>query len=175
MRVMHLRRLLIGIAVLALLPACGGGSAASPSGEVAVTLPSSPTALPDHDVASYAALLEGLRGTPVIVNVWASWCGPCRAEGPALADAATRYGDQVQFLGVDVLDARPDARAFIEEFGWPYPSIFDRTGAIRDSLGLVGQPLTVFYDARGEVVGTHVGAISDEQLTEQVEALIGAG
>jgi thiol-disulfide isomerase/thioredoxin len=174
MRIMRRRRWLLGVVLASLLAAgCGGGDAPSSSGEGAVVaLPSSPTELPEVDVAGYEALLETLRGTPVVVNVWASWCGPCRNEAPALAAAAQEYGDRVRFLGLDVLDTRPDARAFIQEYGWTYPSLFDRTGAIRDSLGLVGQPFTVFYDASGTVVDTYPGAIPADELRERVEALV---
>jgi len=174
MRVMHVRRWLLELVLVALVATgCGEGSREPLGGSVAeATLPSDPTALPDYDFEAYTALLADLRGTPVVVNVWASWCGPCRLEAPELTEVATEY-DDVRFLGLDVLDARPDARAFIQEFGWPYPSLFDRTGAIRDRLGLIGQPVTIFYDAEGVLVDTHVGSITIEQLTAQVESLVG--
>jgi len=78
----------------------------------------------------------------------------------------------VQFLGIDVLDARPDAVDFIDEFGWRYPSVFDRNGEIRDRLGLLGQPVTLFYDASGTLVDTHVGAISPELLDERIGSIL---
>lgn len=175
MRVMQLRRSL-ALAVVALVAAgCGSAGGAPVGGEAPGTdlmLPSSPTALPDSDLAGYTALLEDLRGTPVVVNVWASWCGPCRLEAPALAQVATAYDDRVQFLGIDVLDVRADAQAFIERYGWPYPSLFDRTGAIRDGLGFIGQPVTIFYDADGTLLDTHMGSITAEQLAAQVESLV---
>lgn len=173
MRVMLVRRWCLALAVVALVAAaCADDRTPVGGGDVTVSLPKSPTALPDTDLDSFSTLLEDLRGTPVVVNVWASWCGPCRVEAPALAQAATDHGGKIQFLGLDVLDARPDARAFIAEFGWPYPSLFDRTGAIRDRLGLVGQPVTVFYDAGGALVDTHVGPITREQLEVQIDALL---
>lgn len=168
---MHIRRGLVALAVLLLVSAACADERGPVAGS-AGPLPQSPTALPDADVASYTAMLEDLRGAPVVVNVWASWCGPCRLEAPALTAVATAYDGRVQFLGLDVLDARPDARSFIQEFGWPYPSLFDRTGAIRDSLGLFGQPVTIFYDAQGELWDTHVGSITREQLAAQVDALL---
>ena len=85
-----------------------------------------------------------------MVNVWAAWCDPCKAEAPLLHDASQTYGDRVQFLGVDILDSLDGARGFIAEHGLTYPSIFDPAGAIRDSLGMIGQPVTVFYDAERE-------------------------
>lgn len=180
MTVMRARRGLAALLVLITFAAAAcaedpvpvGGASGSP--DPVLTLPQSPTALPEADFAAYAALLEDLRGTPVVVNVWASWCGPCRLEAPALAEVASAYGDRVQFLGIDVLDARPDAEAFITEFGWPYPSLFDPTGAIRDALGLIGQPITLFYAADGTLLDTHVGRVTLEQLEAQVRALVRA-
>ncbi len=173
MRIMRGFRWLAGALLVSLVAAaCGPGEPTTTGDGAPVALPSSPTELPDFDVADYEALIEELRGMPVVVNVWASWCGPCRVEAPALAEAASAYGDRVQFLGVDVLDTKPGARAFIEEFGLPYPSVFDRTGSIRDRLGLIGQPATILYDAVGGVVDTYVGAISEDQLTQQLEALL---
>lgn len=166
------RWLVVAFLVSLVAVACGKDGSTAAGDASAVTLPSSPTELPGFDVGAYETLIEGLRGTPLVVNVWASWCGPCRVEAPALAEVATAYGDRVQFLGVDVLDTREDARAFIEEFGWPYPSVFDKTGSIRDRLGLLGQPATIIYDAVGGVVDTYVGAISEDQLTQQLEALL---
>jgi thiol-disulfide isomerase/thioredoxin len=178
MTVMRVRRASVALLLLAAITAVGCGAERGPVGggggdpTQAGALPEDPTALPAADVASYQALLEDLRGTPVVVNVWASWCGPCRVEAPALTEVATEYGDRVQFLGIDVLDARPDAEAFITEFGWPYPSLFDEVGAIRDSLGLVGQPYTLFYEADGTLLDTHMGSITVEQLRAQVEDLV---
>lgn len=137
-------------------------------------LPATATALPSFDLATFQALLVELRGRPALVNIWASWCGPCRDEAPHLRAAHEEYGDRVQFLGVDILDARGDARAFIEEFGWTYPSVFDVTGAIRDGLGLVGQPVTLFYDAEGQLVDTWIGPLTLGALRERLESLVAA-
>lgn len=176
MRVMQVHRWFLALVAVALVAVAlvAAACADDPSlegGGTTLSLPQSPTALPDTDLGSYSALLESLRGTPVVVNVWASWCGPCRLEAPALAEVATAYDGRVQFVGLDVLDTRPDARAFIQEFAWPYPSLFDRTGAIRDHLGFIGQPVTIFYDAEGALVNSHIGSITREQLEAQVDAL----
>ena len=96
------------------------------------------------------------RGTPVLVNIWASWCGPCRQEAPFLAAANRTYGDRVRFVGVDILDERGSARDFIRASGWTYPSVYDPSGAIRDALGVIGQPATLFYDADGTGGGAAV-------------------
>jgi hypothetical protein len=72
----------------------------------------------------------------------------------------------VQFLGVDILDERGSARDFMREYGWTYPSVFDGPGTIRDGLGILGQPATLFYDASGELVRTWSGPVTEEVLTE---------
>lgn len=173
---MPLPRLLLALALPALLAgACArtepvSGRAPDPDR----ILTASPTALPDGDFATYLAVLERARGAPLVVNVWASWCGPCRTEAPDLARVASAYAGRVRFLGIDVLDARPSARAFVREFGWPYPSLYDPAGEIRDRLGLVGQPATLLYDASGTLVETHIGPITAEQLSAELDRLLAA-
>jgi thiol-disulfide isomerase/thioredoxin len=105
------------------------------------------------------------------VNIWASWCGPCRDEAPHLEAAHDEFGDRVQFLGLDILDERGSARDFMREYGWTYPSVFDATGAIRDGLGILGQPATLFYDTSGELVKTWSGPLTQEALTEGLDAI----
>ena len=156
-------------------PAAAGTPFPSPSALNAARAPLLPTdrfALPTFDYSTFTTLLSQLKGTPVVVNIWASWCGPCRIEGPHLAAAAHRYGEQVQFLGVDILDQRGPAQSFIREFGWPYPSVSDPTGDIRDHLGFVGVPVTVFFDRQGHRVAVSAGAISSEQLATDVQKLL---
>ncbi|MGZ5352520.1 MAG: TlpA family protein disulfide reductase [Actinomycetota bacterium] len=177
---MTLRRLVV-ISVLALAAAaCGdgdgpaaGGSPAVPAGNAteAALLPTDAAELPELDPAGFRTLLGQLRGTPVLVNFWGSWCAPCRDEAPDLADAHERFGDRVQFLGVDLLDARESARGFMRDYGWTYPSVFDPSGAIRDDLGLLGQPVTLFIDAAGELVDRWTGPIPPGELAARLERL----
>ena len=135
-------------------------------------LPTDALALPEFDLAAFRELLAQLEGTPVLVNVWGSWCGPCREEAPHLAAAHERYGDRVQFLGVDILDTREGAREFMREFGWTYPSVYDPPGAIRDGLGLLGQPWTLLYDASGELVQRWVGPVPPDELNAELERVV---
>jgi cytochrome c biogenesis protein CcmG/thiol:disulfide interchange protein DsbE len=139
----------------------------------AALLPSHVASLPTFDVQTYQQLLTQLQGTPVVVNVWAAWCGPCKAEAPLLHTASQTYGDRVQFLGVDILDSLDGARGFIADHGLTYPSVFDPSGAIRDSLGMVGQPVTVFYDADGNVVSSWDGQLSQTALDDGIHAALG--
>jgi thiol-disulfide isomerase/thioredoxin len=174
------RPLPICAVVLLLCVACDSaavdGAAASPTlatnAATAPLLPETTSELPAFDAARYEELIGQLDGTPAVVNIWASWCGPCRAEAPILARAATRFGDRVQFLGIDIQDERGSAREFIARYGWPYPSLFDQSGSIRDHLGFPGQPDTIFYGRDGDVVATHGGEIDAETLARNIDAIL---
>ena len=163
-----MRRLLFITLAAIGLASCGGG--ATPVRDA--TLPSDRLALPDYDYERYRALLATLKGKPVVVNFWGSWCPPCREEAPHLAELAREYDGRVQFLGVDIVDDRPSAREFILEFDWPYPSIFDPRDSIRTELGLIGQPITIVYDAEGDTIWTKVGAVDADELRDHIEVVL---
>ena len=174
------RLLPICAAILLLCAGCDSASvdhvseSAAPARNAASSplLPATTSALPSFDPAGYEELLGQLKGTPTVVNIWASWCGPCRAEAPILARAARTYGDRVQFLGIDIQDERGSARQFIAQYGWTYPSVFDATGSIRDHLGFPGQPDTIFYARDGAIAATHGGEIDAETLMHNIDALL---
>jgi cytochrome c biogenesis protein CcmG, thiol:disulfide interchange protein DsbE len=180
MRVMAPRRSLLSL-VMVFLVACTHGSPSASPGDgasavnatTAPVLPTSVAALPTFDVDTYQRLLTQLHGTPVVVNIWASWCGPCKAESPLLQAAHARYGTRVQFLGVAILDSLGGARSFLADHHVRYPSVFDPPGAIRNSLGLIGQPATVFYDADGNVASTWEGQLSRTALEQGIQAALG--
>jgi thiol-disulfide isomerase/thioredoxin len=159
-------------------PTATGAPPAEPTPAVNATtadlLPTDVGALPSFDASRFESLLGQLRGTPVLVNVWGSWCAPCRDEATTLNDAHERFGQDVQFVGVDILDSRGSARAFMEEFGSTYPSVFDPPGAIRDALGLLGQPVTLLYDRSGEIVEHWVGAVPPDELVPALERVANA-
>jgi thiol-disulfide isomerase/thioredoxin len=163
----------VGVIGLVLFAACGNGAQPrTGQSKAPVVVPSNPTALPRFTPAQFRELLVSLRGKPVVVNIWASWCGPCTLEAPGLAREANRTQGQVQFLGVDIIDHMPPARAFIRKYRWPYLSVFDPTGAIRDDLGFIGQPITVIYDASGKKAFTHSGAISEGDLRAAIDDVL---
>jgi cytochrome c biogenesis protein CcmG, thiol:disulfide interchange protein DsbE len=168
-------RLLLAAAVVgALAASCsssGESAGPTPPGSSAL-LPASATELPSFDPQQFQALLGQLRGEPVVVNVWASWCEPCTQEAPHLAQVSEEFDGKAQFLGVDILDTRPPARAFVQTYGWTYPSVFDETGAIRDGMGLVGQPQTVVFDASGKQVKVFSGPVDAEALRTELNALV---
>ena len=156
--------------------ACGGGPAgASPAdpgppalnATVAPLLPTHVAALPNMDVASFHQLLAQLKGTPVVVNIWATSCIPCVAEAPLLRAAAVK-NPNIQFLGIDIQDSRSGAVGFLISHAVPYPSLFDPDAAIRTDLGFFGQPDTVFFDAQGNQVAKVYGPMAADQLAAQL-------
>ena len=96
--------------------------------------------------------LASLRGKPVVLNFWASWCGPCKDEAPLLQAAYEKWrGQGVAFVGIDVQDFRGDARAFVERYGITYPNVYDGKGSTVGRYGVTGFPETYFVDAQGRV------------------------
>lgn len=130
---------------------------------------------------AYERRLRSLRGYPVVVNIWASWCGPCRFEFPWFQRAAARYGKRVAFLGVDKEDAEDLAERFLSERPLPYPSYVDPDEEIAESIDPDadrGLPTTAFYDPAGDVASVRIGGYSDEaELRADIEryALGGSG
>jgi cytochrome c biogenesis protein CcmG/thiol:disulfide interchange protein DsbE len=113
---------------------------------------------------AFLARLAQLRGHPVVVNRWAAWCQPCRAEFGVLARVSVKEGKRVAFLGVDAQDVRDSAAGFLRRHLVPYPSYVDPTSTISKSLkATLGMPITNFYDARGRLVFQHPGPYSSEK------------
>jgi len=110
------------------------------------------------DETALAARLRSLRGYPIVLNAWASWCGPCRQEFPVLAAAALRYGRRVAFVGVNTDDfSASDARAFLAAHPVSYPSYQSTIGALAPIAGAIGLPTTVFFDRSGHVTCRRFG------------------
>lgn len=122
-----------------------------------------------------AVRLAGLRGTPLVVNVWASWCEPCRTELPVLAQAARTYGTRVDFLGVDVADSSPDgALALLAASGVRYPSVVDWSARTKAGLRWAGPPMTVLVRPDGTIAWKQAGEITSlDQLTGLVSEHLG--
>jgi cytochrome c biogenesis protein CcmG/thiol:disulfide interchange protein DsbE len=116
--------------------------------------------------------LSDLRGRPVVINFWASWCGPCEDEAPLFKRAHETYGDRIAFLGVDIKDARPDALEFVARHGLDFPSVRDETQVIYAAYGLTGQPETFFVDAEGILVEHVPGPVDEERLFDVLDLLV---
>jgi cytochrome c biogenesis protein CcmG, thiol:disulfide interchange protein DsbE len=108
--------------------------------------------------------LESLRGRAVVLNFWASWCGPCKDEAPLLQEASERWQDEgVAFVGIDVKDFRGDARDFVERYGVTYPNVYDGKGSTIGRYGVTGYPETYFIDTEGRVRYRIAGPVEDAQ------------
>jgi cytochrome c biogenesis protein CcmG/thiol:disulfide interchange protein DsbE len=101
--------------------------------------------------------LAALRGHPAVVNIWAAWCGPCRAEMPVMQRVSLDMGTQVAFVGVDLKDNREAARTFLRKIPVTYPSYDDPSGQVYNAEKLVGVPSTLFFDRRGTQTFVHQG------------------
>jgi cytochrome c biogenesis protein CcmG/thiol:disulfide interchange protein DsbE len=131
----------------------------------------------DGGTDAFEAQLARLRGYPVVVNKWASWCGPCRAEFPFLQNLSARYGKRVAFIGVDSNDSEDAAKTFLGEYPLPYPSYSDPDQDIAQVLkATLGFPSTAFYDRSGELVYLKQGGYaSEEDIQADIERYALAG
>lgn len=129
--------------------------------------------LPEIDVAGFERLVAESQD-PLVVNLWASWCIPCRSEAPLLKEAHNRFGDRVRFVGIATEDAPGDSAAFLAEFDLEFENYADRPGSIRGHLGAIGLPVTVFIHPGGEILRTHYGVIDDAALALGIDDLLAA-
>ncbi len=130
-------------------------------------------AAPDLTVAALDGRnldLSGFRGTPLVVNFWASWCVPCKQEAPVLNAAARNYKGRVQFIGIDIQDTDSAARAYQAAVMSPYPVGPAIKGSYRD-WGVTGPPETFFINRQGLVVSKIAGPVDPHQLDVYVSLL----
>ena len=130
----------------------------------------------DGGLPAFRARLRELRGHPVVVNKWASWCGPCRTEFPVFQRVATARGREVAFVGIDgARDPRSDAAAFLREFPLPYPSYVDPQEKISVAVGVpANYPITLFLDDRGKTAFIHQGQYRTEaDLERDIDRYLG--
>jgi cytochrome c biogenesis protein CcmG, thiol:disulfide interchange protein DsbE len=162
------------------LAGCGSQarSAAPAANRVAAAFKHSPSVLASlHGQAdrllgggpsAFAARLRSLRGYPVVVNKWASWCEPCQTEFPAFQRAAVRYGRQVAFVGIDGKDSDGSAAAFLRQFPVSYPSYVDPGESIARTIkAAIYYPQTVYFDRQGKIVYDHDGPYETVATLEQ--------
>ena len=126
--------------------------------------------------SAFKARLRELRGHPVVINKWASWCGPCRAELPILQQISTERGKKIAFVGLNARDKRAAAERFIARYPAPYPSYEDPDEAIaRDLKAPSNFPVTLFLDENGKTVFTHQGGYrSAADLNADIQEHLGS-
>jgi len=112
-----------------------------------------------------------VAGRPVVVNFFASWCGPCNSEAPDLVAFAKAH-PEVAFVGVAVNDKQADAEGFVARYGLPYPVVYDADGTIAQRYGVNGIPATMFFDRTGKRVAAVVGATDRAGFEEKLKAAL---
>ena len=182
----------LGVLVTVLaIAGCGGSDGGNPDSRLSLKQAKEPVSgappqlaeirsqaneLLDGGTDAFDQRLQALRGIPVVVNKWASWCGPCRFEFPWFQSLAEKRGGQIAFLGVNSNDSSGAAETFLAELPLPYPSYSDPDLEIAQELGGPSQafPVTAFYDRSGKLVYTHPGQYRDEEaLTADVNRYAG--
>ncbi len=115
-----------------------------------------------------AISLSALRGKPVILNFWATWCRPCRAEMPALQATFERYGDDLLVVGVDQGEEGAVVGPFLDELGITFPVLLDGDMSVGRDYRIMGLPTTFFIDSKGIIRGVHAGEINSAILAEGI-------
>ena len=121
--------------------------------------------------------IGGQSGRWTFVNVWASWCGPCKEEAPALVKVANKLGDRVDFIGLNATseDSREDAEAFVATYKITYPIVYDLEGKAIEAFQIVGYPTSFLISPKGNIVETFEGAYSEQAFIDAIEAQLKKG
>lgn len=172
---MSARSFIVVLAVLAVVGLLVFGLASKGSSRLEVGEAVPTAALPQLEGSDSESLAD-YRGQWVLVNFWASWCLPCRAEAPALEEFQRRHGGpRFTVLGIDTQDLSDDAQAFVERYGLTYPQLRDGDGDAADDYGTTGVPETFLIDPAGKVRLAVPGAVDEEYLQDKVEPLLPEG
>jgi peroxiredoxin len=131
-------------------------------------------ALDEPTLAGGRVDLARMRGRPVVINFFASWCAPCKAEGSAFADAASAYKGRVQFVGVAIDDSRSGALSYTHRYGWNWPIVFDPHDHLVEPFGLLGKPTTFVLDSSGKVAWKLQREISQDELKTALDDVLGS-
>ena len=167
-------------AALLLLTGCGEKTSALPGDGVVVDCSTVATIATDNESA-FVTCLDGkstidvgqIKG-PVLVNVWGSWCGPCKDEMPIFVDFYSKYKEKVGLVGINVEESDlENARDFVKLYGMSWPNLNDADGSTRATLGM-GVPITLFIDAQGEITHRKIGVVTTiQELERDTEKYLG--
>jgi thiol-disulfide isomerase/thioredoxin len=182
------RKLLIALLTIPFLVACSSSDGSVTGSETSFvagdgTMTLVPAVEREQPVELSGITLEGepldlvdYRGKVVVVNVWASWCAPCRAEADELANLAKEFSNEsVQFIGLNTRDSLPSAIAFNERFATGFPSIQDKEGELTLAFGKLGPaatPTTIVLDKSGQPAGRILGVITEAQLRNLIKVIL---
>ena len=138
-----------------------------------------PTTAPDFtvlDMDGNEVNLSDYFGKPIIINFWATWCGPCKSELPAFDNMYAKYGDDVEFIMLNLTDGSRDTvdkvKQFVSDNSYSFPVYFDTTLEAANSYGAYSIPTTYLIDDEGIPVHSQMGAMSEEQLEQLINALL---
>ncbi len=167
-----------------LLGGCENAPAATlgtePSGTTAAPTEPQGIAAPDftvYDEKRNPVKLSDFFGKPIVLNFWASWCPPCKAEMPELNSQYLELGDKVHFLMIDLVDGEWESMetgaAYIQQQGYEFPVFFDLTQEAAMEYQISSIPVTYFINAQGQLVTHHVGMLTGEQLEYYLRLIYG--
>ncbi len=154
------------------------GKVASPSNQVSDASPQAPVApefsMPALNGTRAVSLKQLLGKQPILINVWASWCGPCKEETPDLVKLASQYQGKIQVIGVNMTstDNLKSVKQFVEKFGVKYPVLLDTKGQFESSYGIQGFPTTFLISPDGKVLNVNTGAFINLHQMEAFVALV---
>jgi cytochrome c biogenesis protein CcmG/thiol:disulfide interchange protein DsbE len=173
---------LVALTLLAFMGLMAYGMARQPTGkggfstnEIGQLMPLTPRPASEFRITLYSGQdvsPSELRGRPVVINFWASWCPPCKVEAPAFERGYQRYHDRVNFLGINIWDRPDEAQKFLKSFNLTYPNGSNDKGDIPIEYGLTGIPETYFVNKDGVLTHRWIGPITDAQLTTILEQIL---
>jgi thiol-disulfide isomerase/thioredoxin len=124
-----------------------------------------------QDLSGKPVKLSDFRGIPVLINFWATWCGPCRVEMPILQEYYRRYNPDFVVLAVNIDESRDTVQSFVDEYQLEFPVLLDKGGKVTDSYHVRGFPTSIFVDRDGNIRYQHIGGLSEEVLVGYLEDL----
>ena len=175
-----MKKLLALLLALIMLLCCGCGAEKEESEEKTQTTTEEAVDLaPElnvYDREGNPVSLADMKGKPVIINFWATWCGPCKSELPAFQRAYETYGEDIVFMMVDMVSGRTETKAgaieYVDGQGFTFPLYFDEDETAVVNYDITAVPATFVIDAKGQVVKSHVGAMSFDELEALLKTVI---
>lgn len=154
----------VGLVILAIFQPKGGNK--EPAPKVGFQAPE--FSITGFDEKSHS--LAQLNGKPVLINFWASWCGPCREEAPELVRLYNKYKGNIEFYAVNATkdDTLNGARSFVDEFNFPFPVLLDKEGKVSDLYRIKSYPTTFFVDGEGRITKINLGIVAPEALEQTI-------